>query len=160
MGIEDQEQCRGCGVKGFKSDEFLSPYNGLCNKCQPKEEKEEIKTYDKVASRQSNLGFHLIGWEAIKQIGDICLKGDEVYKDKSINGKFIKNLLEMDPGKLEEWVEERGYNHALVHLLKGLQGCTKENHFAKCAWFCMVMIEMDHYVKNEKIKVPWGPKNG
>ena len=172
MGLDKNPICVYCGkeityldtrmwdgVGGWFHFGCFSLYELQVRKTPEPKEPEEIKTYDgKVASRQSNLGFHLIGWEAVRQIGDVCLEGDRVYKDKAINGKFIKNLLEMEPGKLEEWIEERGYNHALVHLLKGLSGDTSENHFAKVAWFCMVMIEMDYYVKNGKSKVPWGPK--
>ena len=104
---------------------------------------EPIKSYGVVASRQSNLAYHLIPWEAIKQLGDICLEGERVYKDKAINGKFIKNLLTMEPKALEEWIEERGWNHALPHLLKALQGDRKEKHWAKVMWFCGVMIELE-----------------
>ncbi len=33
---DGDEQCRGCGNKGWANNEFLSSHNGLCNKCQPK----------------------------------------------------------------------------------------------------------------------------
>lgn len=97
--------------------------------------------FGSAASEELNVAYHLIPPDSLRRVARIFAEGMEAYPGKAINFSNICPAIENYP-----WQQER-FSHAMDHLLKFSEGDTSEDHLAKVAGFCLVMMEIQRQEK-------------
>lgn len=98
------------------------------------------------ASDELGIAYHLIPPDSLRRIAKVFAEGMEKYPGKAINFRNTSPAIENYP-----WQQER-FSHAMDHLLKFNGGDTSEDHLAKVAWFCLVMMEIQRQENNGRQK--------
>lgn len=100
--------------------------------------------FGRAASEELNAAYHLIPPDSLRRVARIFAEGMQKYPGKAINFSNINPAIENF-----SWQQER-FSHAMDHLLKFNEGNTSEDHLAKVAWFCLVMLEIQRQEKTYK----------
>jgi hypothetical protein len=85
-------------------------------------------TSAKAVTDKCNTLISMIPVEGLERVGRVFVEGLRYGKN---NWKKGVN----DP----DWQEER-LNHAIIHMMKWANGNRQEDHLAKVAWFCLIMM--------------------
>lgn len=96
----------------------------------------------KAKTEELGLGKRYIPRRSLNRIGAIFLEGIPKYGENNWHKGYTDVA----------WQKER-YEHAMEHLLKWYEGDRTEDHLAKVAWFCVVMLEFNEQAKVDAEKI-------
>lgn len=92
--------------------------------------------FGEAASDLLGVAYHLIPPNSLRRIARVFAEGEKKYPGRAVNYRNIRPALHNTP-----WKEER-YSHTVDHLFMYHEGDTTEDHLAKVAWYCIMMMEI------------------